>query len=294
MNDTVLWVGLAVIAAVGTAAIALVSEYQKHPTVARLFWLRAISFAALLPVACFVEWPTNPVFYWCIFGLSVLICGSDALYYGSAKDHGAGVTTRIEPLSVLMTFVAWCAMTPSLIADYLFKPFVSAGIIACFMAAGFFALRLRHCEVSFTVMKKLAPVIVTMAFVSILGKMAMDAGVHPMDTAIVYIVVQCAMMVVFYGAASIFVPKFTGSLRPNAAMLGSAAAMAVCSVIHIATKNIAYTYVPNPAYVTVLGLTAPLFVAVYYHLRGRVDDTDKWAGFGIVISSIFLIVFTRF
>lgn len=294
MNATVLWVVLALAAAISTAAIALVSEYQKHPTVARLFWLRLWSFLALLPVSFFLEWPRNPVFYGCMLALSLLICGSDALYYGSAKDNGAGVTTRIEPLSVLMTFALWLAIAPSLVTEYLSKPLITAGIIVCFLGAGYFALRLRHCEISFSVMKKLAPVIVIMAFVSILGKTAMDAGGNPLDAAAVYIVVQCGLMVLFYGAASFVAPKFTGSLKPDRAMLMSAAMMAVCSVIHIATKNIAYTFVPNPAYVTVLGLTAPLFVAMYYKLKARADDTDKFAGFGIVMCALALIILTRF
>lgn len=294
MSTTVLWVSLGLVAAISTAAMALVSEYQKHATVARLFWLRLWSFCALLPVSFFIEWPSDPVFYWCMLALSALICGSDALYYGSAKENGAGVTTRIEPLSVLMTFVAWLSITPSLFAEYVSKPIASAGIVICFLCAGYFASRLRHCEVSFAVMKKLAPVIVIMAFVSILGKTAMDAGGKPFDAAIVYIVVQCGLMVLFYGGASVFAPKFTGPLKPDRAMLMSAAIMAACSVIHIATKNIAYTFVPNPAYVTVLGLTAPLFVAVYYKFTGRVDDTDKLAGFGIVLSALALIMLTRF
>ncbi len=70
--------------------------------------------------------------------------------------------------------------------------------------------------------------------------------------------------------------------------------MALCSITHIATKNIAYTYVVNPAYVTLIGLSTPLFVAIFYHLTKRQDDTDSIAGFGIVISAVFLIILTRF
>ena len=294
MSDTFVWVSLAVVAAITVAGMALISEYQKHATVGRLFWLRVCSLAVVAPVSLFIEWPQDIKFYGLMVLLSALICGSDALYYGSAKNFGAGVTTRIEPLSVLMAFVVWIGITPALLADYMAKPFIAAGIVACFIAAGFCALRLRHCAVSLSAMKRLSPVILIMACVSILGKMAMDTGGKPFDTAVAYIVVQCTLMIIFYGVASVVTPRFTGSLRPNWRLFGSAAAMAACSVLHIATKNIAYTYVPNPAYVTVIGLSAPLFVAGYYHLVGRMDDTDKWAGLGIVISAILLVVFTRF
>lgn len=295
MTITLLWVGLSVLATVAMATMVLVSEYQKQPNIPRLFWLRIITFAGFAPVSLFVPWPSDPVFYTCVIALSLLICGSDALYYGSARDHGAGVTTRIEPLSVLMTFVLWIVVSPGMMDEYLSKPLISAGIVGCFAAAGYFALRLRHCAVSFAVMKRISPVILIMAVTGVLGKMAMDAGGPDHFASVVaYLVIQCAIVIFFYAALFVLKPSLAGSPRPNRSLLLSAAAMALCSVTHISTKNIAYAYVENPAYVTMIGLSAPLFVAGFYHLTKRRDDTDRVAGFGIVISALILVILTHF
>jgi hypothetical protein len=295
MNDTLLWVVLAVLSALTLASSAIISEYRKHPTMARLFWLRAISLCTALPISLTIHWPTNPLFYICIAALSLLVCWSDVLYFDSAKNFGAGVTTRIEPMSVLTTFVAWVIITPSLLFHYIHEPYISLGIALCFITAGYFARRLRHCEVSFNVMKKLMPVIAINAITPILAKIGMDAGnANPLESIVIYIIVQCTCILVTYSVMAIKMPERTGSFKPNKALLFSAAAMAASSMVHIASKNIAYTLVENPAYITVIGLSAPLFVSLYYYWIGRRDDTDKLAGFGIVISSIILIILTRF
>lgn len=294
MTDTVVWVGLSVVAAVTVAAMALASEYSKQPTVPRLFWLRLISLVALAPFAVGISWPEDPLFYAYMVAISLLICGSDGLYYSAAKTHGAGVTTRIEPLSVPMTFVAWVLMSPDQLGLFYDRPLVGFGIALCFAVAGFCAWRLRRCPVSLPVLKRLSPVVFTMAGVAILGKMAMDAGGAPFDAAVAYIVIQCVFLVVFYAGVALIAPARTGSLAPTRALLASAGLMAACSVTHIASKNIAYTYVDNPAYVIVICLAAPLVVAAFYRAMGRPDDSDVLAGFGIVISSIFLVILTRF
>ena len=287
------WVLLALVATVTTAGMALISEFQKQPTIPRLFWLRLFSLIGVLPFSFFIQWPSDPAFYIYMMAISVLICGSDALYYDAAKNSGAGATTRIEPLSVLMTFVVWTLMTPVQMDHYIGHPLIGLGISACFAGAGYCALRLRHCAVSFPVMKKLAPVIVTMTFVSILGKKAMDAGGLPQDAAVAYLVVQVSFIVVFYGVSSVVAPARTGSLKPNRPLLLSALMMAICSVVHIASKNIAYTHVPNPAYVTIIGLTAPLMVVAAYRVIGKREEADIRAGLGIVVSAALLIALTK-
>jgi len=294
MNDTFVWGGLSCVAALTVAGMVLISEYQNQPTVPRLFWLRVISLAVLAPLGFYIQWPSNPHFYIGMVAISVLICGSDALYYDAAKQYGAGATTRIEPLSVLMTFVAWLWLKPEQLALYTQRPAIGLGIAACFVVAGVCALRLRHCDVSLKAMKRLAPVIGISAAVGVLGKMVMDTGDVPFDTAIAYIIIQCSFLIVFYGAMAALWPARTGSLRPHRGLLFSAGAMAVCSVLHIGSKNMAYTYVPNPAYITIICLAAPLIVSAVYRLTGRQDDTDYMAGFGIVASAVALLALTRF
>ncbi len=226
--------------------------------------------------------------------ISVLICLTDVMYFSAAKHYGAGVTTRIEPLSVLTAFVGWSLLKPQELHRFIDQPVTGVLIALCFAGAGFFALRLRHCEVSSAVMRRLLPAVGIMALITMLGKTAMDAGRFPLDSAIAYVIVQCSIVIAVYGIAGLFFTHKTGSLRPNRGLIASALAMGFFSLTHILVKNIAYTHVSNPAYVTVVVLSAPLFVAGFYRWSGRRDDTDVRAGFGIVACALALVVLTRF
>lgn len=288
-----LWVILSFISAVTLAGVVLASDLIKLPTVARLFWVRLITFLAAIGFAFSIQWPQDIVFYQCMLGLSVLIGISDIMYYGAARDLGAGVVTRTEPLSVLLTFIAWTALTPSLLNTYMSDPLHAVGIIACFAVATYCALHMRHCAVGFAALKRLAPVVVMMVGVTILAKIGMDRGGDPQDAIIAYLVVQSALMVLFYGVMAVVKPSYTGSIKPTRALLKGAGIMAVFSIGHIATKNVAFMMVPNPAYVTIIILAAPLFVTLFDKLIGREDDADIKAGLGIVASAVVLIILTK-
>jgi hypothetical protein len=294
MSDTFIWVGLSIVAALGMAGMALVSEFYKLPTVPRLFWLRVFSLVAALPFAFVIDWPDNPRFYICVFALTAIICLTDILYYGSARDNGAGPTSRIEPLSTLLTFVAWTAITPSQFEAYTAQPLRALGILGCFLVAGYCAMELRHSPISLATLKKLSVFIVLMVAVNILGKTGMDAGGNPLHAVVAYVIIQAGVLIVFNGVLGTVWARIHGSIKPTRGLLISAGMMAVGSLAHVMTKNVAYTFVSNPAYVSIVLLSAPLFVSVFYHFKKRPDDASVLAGFGIVASAAALIVLTRF
>ncbi len=272
----------------------LISEYHKYPTVPRLFYLRVFSFLAILPVALTIEWPENPVFYACVFGLTAIIFLTDVLYYGAAQKHGAGPISRIEPLTTLLTFVVWTVITPAQLNEYLAQPLIATGIAGCFALAAYCAMQLRHSPVSMAALKQLSYFIGLIAIVNILGKTSMDAGGNPMHAAGAYVAIQSSVLMVLYGVLGLVRSDRHGSIRPNRGLLISAGLMAIASLSHIVTKNVAYTMVSNPAYILIILLSVPLMVSAYYKVKGRADDASVWAGFGIVISAALLIILTRF
>lgn len=288
-----MWILLSLVAAISGALCVLLTEHYKQPTVPRLFWLRLMLLICVLPAAPFIDWPTSPIFYASVAALAVLVCIMDIFYFKAARDYGAGVTTRIEPLSVLLAFVLWTLITPSVLAGYMAQWHIALGIIACLLSAVWFSLQLRHCEVSRAALQLMLPAVVMIAFVTLLGKVAVDHTTSLIDGLLAFLIFQAALIVPFYGALCLIFPARFQTLRPNKSLLLSAGLMMLCTGTHIVTKNTAYLMVPNPAYVTVLGLTSPLFVLGVYKAMGRPSQESLWAGLGIVISAFILIVLTR-
>lgn len=292
MSVTLIWVSLALLATAGGAAMTLAAEYYKAPTVARLFWVRIFSFAAAVPFAFFIDWPDARLFYVCAVSIACLACASDILYFTAARDHGAGPTSRIEPLSVLLTFILWTALMPSQLQAYLAQPLVATGICACLVFAFYCAMHLRHSAIALATLKKLIPVAVIMAVINLLAKTGMDAGGHPFDAVMAYLIILAGILSAVYGAGSYFWPQRCGSMRPQRALLKGSALIAAASIVLIVPKNMAYVFVSNPAYVNVIGLCAPVLVFAFYKLAGRRDEAAVWAGFGIVASAAILVVLT--
>ena len=57
-------------------------------------------------------------------------------------------------------------------------------------------------------------------------------------------------------------------------------------------KNYAMVYVPNPAYQAAIGLTAPLFVALFYLLVKHREEGDVKNGMGVVACAVLLALAT--
>ena len=68
--------------------------------------------------------------------------------------------------------------------------------------------------------------------------------------------------------------------------------LALSMVLLMISKNFAMYLTPNPAYVGVLTLFCPIWVALYNRLTHHKDTTNLWAGLLFVLSAGILIVFT--
>ena len=64
-------------------------------------------------------------------------------------------------------------------------------------------------------------------------------------------------------------------------------------VLLMVTKNFAMYLTPNPAYVGLLTLFCPIWIALYNRLTGHTDKTNLWAGMLFVLSAAVLIAFTN-
>jgi len=113
-----------------------------------------------------------------------------------------------------------------------------------------------------------------------------------------YLLGQCLMALVIYGAV-LKVPALAGQFKLEGKTLWdrrvmlAALVMSVSWIIHAITKYYAITEVENPAYVTIIGLTAPFMVVGFYALIGRREQTDVWSGLGLVICAILLVCFAH-
>lgn len=291
--DAAFWVPLALIAALTQAAMPLTSErFKIVPTTNLLVLTRLFAFIFLLPLALTVDWPTSPLFYFCTISAAVIIMFTDILLFRTAAQNGAGVTTRIEPLAAFTTFMLWTAITPALLADYIDTPLRSLGIIAAIGGAAFFAVRLYHCPISRQALKKLLPVVLLGAVIIVFSKTAMNHS--DSNGPFLYAFLQACIIGPGYLLLMKLKPERYPPLKHSKTVWLSGFVMAIASTIHIVSKQSAIQLVENPAYVLVIGLTAPLWVLAFYRMIKHEERGDILSGLGIVACAALLVICTQF
>lgn len=293
------WPLFALIAAVTAAAVSLISEYAKVKAMHLMFWLRIFAVGILLPWTFVVPLPPMPAFYVLVAFSAVLFTYSDLMRFGLAAKNGAGVVTRIEPLIVIAVFILWTGLHPSLLQEYFLTPLRSAGIMATILAAAYFAMKLRHCPVSLETLKYMALPILGSSIGVIISKISVDmAGL--VSGAFYYTFFQGLFMLLIY-TVLIRSSKFGGRIQHfgmESSLFGrnviiAGALAGVVHIIHMGAKYTAFFQTVNPAYVSMIGLTAPLMIAVFYKLSGWRKENIGMAGYGIVVCAFALVYLTR-
>lgn len=293
------WIIFAIISALAGAGISLSSEYFNVRSLHFSFWMRFFAMLAILPFVLFIDWPEDPLYYVFVLITACIFAYFDLIYFGMAARSGAGVITRIDPFIVMVTFVLWCVFSPVTVAEYIHQPVRAAGIVASLAGSVYFGLRLRKCEVSTEVLRRMALPILLGALGIILAKMAMQrSGYHA--GVLCYGFLQCLTVTCVY-AAILRIPALSARLKDlgresrllDRPVLIGGFCGALAWLGHTLSKYYAITDVQNPAYVTVIGLSAPLWVLLAYRIAGRRDRADIISGLGVVACAAILVIFTQ-
>lgn len=295
------WIPFAILTAIGVALIPLINEYFKIRGLYLAFWMRAFSCVVLFPVFFLYAPPAEILFYLYVALASLCFAFVDVIYIGLAARLGAGVVSRIEPMSTGFAFILWLIVTPALVFQYMGEPLRAAGIMASFAGAFYFSSRLRRCDISREALQRLLPVVLAIAVGSVFAKLAMDHS--PLfEGVLYYITVQAFFLTGVYAVIirGRFFEVEGGALDESVShkffdkkTLLAGAVMGVNWFIHTPSKQYAFSLVENPAYVMLIGLASPLVVIAVYRLIGRKEKADVFSGLGVVACAVLLVVSTQ-
>lgn len=276
-------------AAVTGATMMVLQERFKANGFSMAVWNKIMCVSVMIPFVSVVGLPDSPKFYLIVCAQSVLWAVTDVILFNIIPKYGAGVVSRVLPVSVLAPFFIWLPFDPDLVSKYLGQPWMTLGIFALLCGTVFFATRLRKCAVSWPALRAALPIIVASMIGPIFAKLAMqEAG--PEQGAYGWVFIEAATMLVMWGIYARLrkpVSRKEFLARPMVragAIIGTiSSAMVVCSLL-------ALHYAVNPAYAQAIKLMSAAFVVVLYKIFGQEDRGDVIAGFGIVGCAIALVL----
>lgn len=287
------WAVFAAIAAVFSAAIYLVNQYMRQPGYLLVFWMRVLVVAVMTPVMVYIPWPDDPTFYIATLATVFFASYGDIKTFNVAAVYGGGVVSRLQPLIVWASFVAWFFFDPALLFSYLAHPINTLGILASLGGCVYFAMRLNRCAVTRAAFFEILPALGAYTVTTVLGKYAMTHGA-PTSAVYGYMYVQSAAAALVMGVYALFRAHndVTEVRWANTTLLAATGLAGAAWLGHMVFKGYAVVYTPNPSYQAAINLSAPVFIAVYYKLTQHKEEADSLSGFGVVACAIALVLLT--
>lgn len=285
------WVGLSLGAALTAAVMPVMHKKIRAERLSMMFWLRVVMLLIVLPVLAFTGLPEKPAFYAATFVTAFIWAYADLSSIRASEEYGAEVITRLIPLNVLVTFFMWIALDPATQGSYLDVPLKGLGILAATCAAVFFAMHLQKGPVTREHLRAFGPVILMSGMGVVYAKIALDSAPSLHSGVFGYIALQAFLMIIIFGALEAVwnpVPRavFAGRVAMTSGLL-----MGINTVAHMIFKCYGYQLVENPAYISVVILTTPLWVMLYYRIVKKQIVGDMKAGTLVVLSALALLGF---
>ncbi len=292
------WILFAFLQSLAGIGAYLIADFTRVRSFDLMFWNRIFGCVMLSPILLFIPPPTSASFYvLCLFTAAIYAI-YDLVFLDMASQKGAGLPTRIAPLSAWATFILWLFINPSLMMKYIDNPLASFGIISSAVLCGYFALRLRKCLLTWEAMKKALPFIGLSALGAVFSKSAIDQT-NMISGTFYYLFMQAALVGAIYMFMKLFMPNTTSQyasgeniVRREFILAGFLSAL--CFISFGIFKISAFWSVENPAYVSVFGLLAPFWVFILKKILGKEEQGDILSGFGIVVGCICLVICVNF
>ena len=287
------WILFSFIAAVFAGGFYLINQYLRQPGHLLVFWMRVLVVIFMSPFIAHMRLPEDPKFYLTVLITVFVGTFSDIRSFNASAQYGGGVVARVQPLTVWGTFLLWLCFDPSLIGEYVDHPVNACFILLALSGCVFFSMRLNRCKVTRSAFIYMLPALIGYTFTNALNKYAMMKG--PLEGAVYgYMYAQSIIAVIAIGIYSLQHEARKKDPKPwaRANMFAAALLAALTWICHMIYKNYSMAFTPNPGYQGAIILTAPVFIAVFYHFARHKEEADVKSGMGIVACAVLLALAT--
>jgi len=286
------WPLFSFMAAVFTAGFYLINQYLKQPGHVLILLMRAIVVAVMTPFVLNASFVYDWHFIFVVILTAALGSFGDVRLMDTVVKYGAGVSARLQPLTVFLSFFLWFLFDPALLSRYAAHPLNTAGIVAALGGCVWFATQMRRCNISKAAFIQMLPALLCYTAVNVLNKYAM--GLAPLTSAVfAYMYFQSVAVVVMMGGYALWQKEKPKAESWNAKRLTLAASLLAFSWIgHMIFKNYAMAFAENPSYQSAINLTSAPLISLFYLAARHKEEADVKSGMGVVACAVALAFLT--
>lgn len=264
------WLGASMAAAISSAVVPILHERIQADRLSTMFWLRVVVLFVAAPALLFVGLPDNPTFYAATFVTAFIWIFADLSSIRASEEFGAAEVNRLIPLNVLVTYFMWLAVDSQAIEAVFSEPLRAFLIFISMGLAVFFTMRLQPGPITRDHLRAMGPVILLSGVGVVFAKIAVDSSdLH--DAVFGYITVQAVLMIAIFAAIEAIWHPVPRAVFAGRVAMASGILTGLGTAVHMVFKSYGYALVENPAYVSVVVLTTPIWIMLYFRLaRGMV------------------------
>jgi len=288
------WIYAAFCSTVISAFMMLVNQIFKQNGGPMVLLFRFFVFASLLPFTFLVAPPESWKFYAAIAAAALSGGIADIRILNITAKYGGGMASRLNPLAIFTTFPIWFFFDNDLLQNYIQNPLKSAGIIATLIGGVYFSSRFRKCEINKNAIIDYLPCLFGYTIASIAAKIAATQGGDRNSILLFYMFGQSLFLIPIVSLYMAVFDKKSLALAKifNKQVLLAAFAFAFFWMASMLFRVTSLMTVPNPAYITVIGLLTPVIIAMIYRIVKHKEDGDVASGFGIVLCAMLMSLLT--
>lgn len=288
-----LWSVYALLSALLATAMPLLQERYKADGFSLALWVKIFSVLFSFPYILHYGLPQDWQFYLYVGLTAVLFSISDIIYFRAVPVIGSGLITRLLPSSVVITFFLWFIFDPSLITKYAAQPIKTTLIGLTLLLFTYCASHVKRCAVSWQGVRKIWFVIFAACLGPILCKLAVDHATKQ-QAPLAFIFVQASMMALILSTTFVVRKPITSAVlfSRNSIKTGFIIGCVMAVMVYLKTKS--FQLVDNPGFSSMLMFTDSLWVLLVYRLIGRKEESNVWAGLGIVVCAALVVLIKNF
>ncbi len=291
-----LWIINGLIYGFFTALYTLVNQRHKYNGYILGIWRGFGISIIFFPFLFFIP-VQNIAYNWLLLIFQGLMIGiyDSHLFFGSAK-FGAGPTSRIMAISVLITTILWWIITPKLFFSLAQNGNIFITLLLALFGFSFSYWYMIKSPLNKEIVTYMTPAIFALAGMSIATKEIAMMGQNVWANIAYYLVVSTFISGIYNTTMYIKTEHpdlkkfFQNIFAPQIIKIGIY--IISFSTILIIAKTMAMRIAPNPGYVVALVLTAPIFVYFLNQYNKVPDNVSVKVGFIMLffLSMLMIII----
>lgn len=261
-----MWYSFALLTSLLYAFYYIYNQNSKLKAEIFIIYRGFLAALAATPLALFYHYTFPWQFYAIVLFQGVMISYMDYKYFQAFHKFGAENVNAVKPLTVLITFILWLVLRPSIIKVYLAAPVRSVVIVMALMAIIYAVMNYRRQKIGKNCLQEVVPLLFLSSVIDISNKLIME---YAEGHLLILTFHRVAFTGWIIGGVNLFINRHKNICLKELLNFKNMrqGAFIILLVLSMITINLSMHYTPNPAYTSAIIYLSVVWIMLINKMR---------------------------